>query len=119
MYKDLRMMYWWKGMKREVAEYVARCYTCQQVKYEHQRPAGPLQSLPMAEWKWDHITMDFVFMFLRRSIEQNSVWVIVDRLTKATHFLAVKTTDSLTTLSILYIEEIVKLHGVPLSVVSY
>ena len=60
MYRDVRRMYWWKGMKREVAEYVARCYTCQQVKAEHERPAGPLQPLPVSEWKWDHITIDFV-----------------------------------------------------------
>ena len=105
-------------MKREVAEYVARCYTCQQVKAEHQRPAGPLQPLPVAKWKWDHITMDFFSRLSRTSRGHNSVWVIVDRLTKAAHLLAVKTTDPLTTLSRLYIEEIVRLHGVPLSIVS-
>jgi hypothetical protein len=66
MYKDLRRMYWWKGMKREVAEYVARCYTCQQVKAGHQRPAGPLLLLPVAEWKWDDITMDFLSIVLDR-----------------------------------------------------
>ena len=88
------------------------------MKAEHQRLAGPLQPLPMAEWKWDHITMDFVSGLTRTNREHKSVWVIVDRLTKAAHFLAVKTTDPLTTLSRLYIKEIVRLHGVPLSIVS-
>ena len=72
----------------------------------------------MAEWKWDHITMDFVSRLLRTCRGQNSVWVIVDHLTKVAHFLDVKTTDPLTTLSRLYIEEIVRLQGVPLSIVS-
>ena len=103
MYRDLMRMYWWKGMKREVAEYVARCYTCQQVKGEHQRPAGPLQPLPVAEWKWDHITMDFMSGLPRMSKGQNLVWVIMDCSTKAVHFLAVKTTGPLTTLSRRYI----------------
>ena len=104
-------------MKREVAEYVTRCYTCQQVKDEHQRLAGPLQPLPVVEWKWEYITMDFVSGLSRISKGHNSVWVIVDRLTKATHFLAMKTTDTLITLSRLYIKEIVRLHGIPLSIV--
>ena len=60
MYRDLREHYWWIGMKREVAEFVARCLVCQQVKVEHQRPAGLLQPLPIPEWKWEHITMDFI-----------------------------------------------------------
>ena len=111
-------MYWWRGLKRDAADYVARCYTCQQVKAVHQRPAGLLQPLPVSEWKWDHITMDFVSSLPRTSRGHNSVWVIVDRLTKAAHFLAVKTIDTLITLSRLYIEEIVRLHGVPLSIIS-
>ena len=60
MYQDLKAHYWWKGMKKDVAEYVSKCLTCQQVKAEHRHPAGLLQSLPIPEWKWEHITMDFV-----------------------------------------------------------
>ena len=63
MYRDMKRQYWWKGMKKDVARYVSRCAVCQQVKIEHQRPGGLLQSLPILEWKWDHITMDFVFGF--------------------------------------------------------
>ena len=72
----------------------------------------------VAEWKWDHIIMDFVSGLPRTSKGHNSVWVIVDRLTKATHFLVVKTANALITLSRLYIEKIVRLHGVPLSIIS-
>ena len=60
LYRNLRENFWWKGMKSDVANFVAHCLTCQQVKVEHQRPAGLLQSLPIPEWKWEHITMDFV-----------------------------------------------------------
>ncbi|KAL6318509.1 hypothetical protein AAG906_000587 [Vitis piasezkii] len=60
MYKDLKQNYWWPGMKRDIAQYVAQCLVCQQVKAEHQRPAGSLQPLTIPEWKWENITMDFV-----------------------------------------------------------
>ena len=58
MYRDLRRSYWWNGMKKDIADFVARCLVCQQVKAEHQRPAGLLQRIPIPEWKWDHIIMD-------------------------------------------------------------
>ncbi|KAI4385560.1 hypothetical protein MLD38_003573 [Melastoma candidum] len=60
MYQNLRKQYWWLGMKRDVAQYVSRCLTCQRVKIEHRRPGGELQPLPIPEWKWDEIAMDFV-----------------------------------------------------------
>ena len=60
MYQDLRHQYYWSGMKRQVGDLVRRCLTCQQVKAKHQRPAGLLQPLEVAEWKWEHVTMDFV-----------------------------------------------------------
>ena len=60
MYQDLCHQYYWSGMKRHVGDFVRRCLTCQQVKAEHQKPAGLLQPLEVAEWKWEHVTMDFV-----------------------------------------------------------
>ncbi|RVW31634.1 Transposon Ty3-I Gag-Pol polyprotein [Vitis vinifera] len=106
------------GMKRDIAQFVANCHICQQVKVEHQRSIGLLQSLPIPEWKWDHITMDFVIGLPRSRSKKNGVWVIVDRLTKLAHFLAMKTTDSMNSLAKLYIQEIMRLHGIPLSIVS-
>jgi hypothetical protein len=63
MYQDLKHLYWWPNMKRKIAEYVFKCRICQQVKVEHQRPAGPLQPLQIPEWKWEMITMDFMSGF--------------------------------------------------------
>jgi hypothetical protein len=118
MYQDLKRNYWWSGMKRDIAEYVARCLECQQVKAEHQRPAGPLQPLSIPEWKWDQITMDFVVGLPRAPSGQDAIWVIVDRLTKSAHFVPFKITDSMQKMAELYIREIVRLHGVPVSIVS-
>ena len=61
MYRTLKEYYWWSGMKREVVEYVSKCFICQQVKAERQKPSGLLQPLPIPDWKWERITMDFVF----------------------------------------------------------
>ena len=60
MYKDLRRNFWGKNLRRDVVIYIARCFTCQQVKAEHQRPAGTIQPLPIPEWKWTQISMDFI-----------------------------------------------------------
>ncbi|XP_038975659.1 uncharacterized protein LOC120106585 [Phoenix dactylifera] len=118
MYRDLREHYWWKGMKREIAEYVARCMTCQLIIAEHQRPAGLLKPLEIPEWKWEHITMDFVTGLPRTVKRNDAVWVIVDRLTKSAHFLPFRVGTSLDRLAQIYIDEIVRLHGVPVSIVS-
>ena len=68
MYRTIRQTYWWSGMKRDIAAYVASCLVCQQVKAEHQHPAGMMQPLPIPEWKWDHVTMDFVVASRERQV---------------------------------------------------
>jgi hypothetical protein len=118
MYRDLKGTFWWNNIKREIAGYVARCLVCQQVKIEHQRPGGLLQPLPIPEWKWEHISMDFVTGFPRTPNGNDSIWVIVDRLTKSAHFLAIKIGLSLERLAKLYANEIVRLHRVPVTIVS-
>ncbi|WVZ58110.1 hypothetical protein U9M48_008416, partial [Paspalum notatum var. saurae] len=118
MYYDLKERFWWPGMKREVAEYVAVCDTCQKVKAEHQRPAGLLQPLKVPEWKWEEITMDFIVGLPRTQKGYNSIWVVVDRLTKVAHFIPVNTTYSSARLAELYISRIVCLHGVPKKIIS-
>lgn len=118
MYQDLKQYYWWKGMKREVAEFVARCLVCQQVKAEHQRPAGLLKPLDIPEWKWEHVTMDFVVGLPRTRRGHDAIWVVVDKLTKTSHFLPMAIGASLESLARLYIDRIVRLHGVPVSIVS-
>ena len=118
MYRDLKQHYWWPNMKREVAECVSRCLTCQRVKAEHQRPSGLLQPLEIPEWKWEHITTDFVVGLPPTQKGFDAIWVIVDRLTKSAHFLPIKIRFNLEQLSKLYIKEVVSRHGVPVSIVS-
>ena len=113
MYQDLRRQYYWSGMKRHVGDFVQQCLTCQQVKAEHQKPAGLLQPLEVAEWKWEHVTMDFVTHLPRTLQGHDAIWVIVDRLMKSAHFLVVQLTFTLERFYRLYIREVVRLHGVP------
>ncbi len=116
MYKDLRAHFWWYGMKRDVGRFVAvfnlsisesrASCTCWQ------------QSLPILESKWNHITMDFIVGLPRSQSGADAVWVIVDKLTKSAHFLPVQITCPLGRLALLYLDEVVRLHGVPGSIVS-
>lgn len=117
MYQDLKRNYWWNGMKRDIVEFVQRCHTCQQVKAEHQRPAGLLQPLEIPEWKWEHITMDFVTGLPKTRNGNDTIWVIVDRLTKSAHFLSMSIQTSIEKLVSMYMNEIVSLHGTPVSIV--
>ena len=114
---DLRRQYYWSGIKKHVIEFVRHCLTSQQVKAEYQRPAGLLQLFEVVEWKWEHITMDFVTHLPWTSQGHEAVWVIVDRLTKSTHFLVMRMTVTLEEFCMLYMQEIVRLHGVPISIV--
>ncbi|KAK6151820.1 hypothetical protein DH2020_014455 [Rehmannia glutinosa] len=118
MYRDLKIHYWWPGMKRDIAQYVEQCLTCQQIKAEHKRPAGTLQPLPIPEWKWERITMDFVTGLPKTVKGHDVIWVIIDRLTKSAHFIPICSTYSMDRYAQVYIQEVVRLHGVPLSIVS-
>ncbi|GJZ31430.1 putative reverse transcriptase domain-containing protein [Tanacetum coccineum] len=118
MYHDLRDMYWWPGMKRDIATYVSKCLTCSKVKVEHQRPSGLLQQPEIPEWKWDKITMDFITKLPKTKSRHDTIWVIVDRLTKSAHFLAMREDYSTERLAKLYIDEIVARHGVLVSIIS-
>ncbi|GJU16295.1 putative reverse transcriptase domain-containing protein [Tanacetum coccineum] len=95
MYQDLKMLYWWPNMKADIATYVRKCLTCAKVKAEHQKPSGLLQQPEIPVWKWERITMDFVSGLPRTPSGYDTIWVIVDRLTKLAHFLLMKKTDSM------------------------
>jgi hypothetical protein len=118
MYHDLKQHYWWAKMKIEIARYVARCDTCRRVKAIHMKTAGPLQSLPIPTWKWEDISMDFIVGLPRTTKGCDSIWVIIDRLTKIAHFLPVKVKYTVATYVELYIARILSLHGVPKTIVS-
>jgi hypothetical protein len=118
MYQDLKQHYWWTKMKIEIARYMARCDTCRRVKAVHMKTAGPLQSLPIPTWKWEDISMDFIVGLPKTTKGFNSVWVIIDRLTKITHFLPVKVKYTVATYAELNIAPILSLHGIPKTIVS-
>ncbi|GJX06198.1 putative reverse transcriptase domain-containing protein [Tanacetum coccineum] len=118
MYHDLQDMYWWPGMKRDIATYVSKCLTCSRVKVEHQRPSGLLQQPEIPEWKWDKITMDFITKLPKTKSGHDTIWVIVDKLTKSAHFLAMREDYNTERLAKLYIDEIVARHGVLVSIIS-
>jgi hypothetical protein len=91
MYHDLRQQFWWTRMKRETARYVSECDTCQKVKVDYMKPKGLLQPLSILDWKWNDISIDFIVGLPLTTSKFNLIWVIIDRLTKSTHFIPVHT----------------------------
>ncbi|KAI3802152.1 hypothetical protein L1987_30279 [Smallanthus sonchifolius] len=118
MYQDLRQLYWWPGMKKYIALYVAKCLTCSKVKAEHQRPSGLLEQPEIPVWKWENLAMDFITKLPRTSSGYDSIWVIIDRLTKSAHFLPIREDYRVEKLARIYIDEIVSRHGVPVNIIS-
>jgi hypothetical protein len=112
MYEDLKRRYWWYDMKKDIAEYVSLCGTWQRVKAEHLRLAGLLRPLKILEQKWEEIGMDFIVGLPHTQTGYNSIWIIVDRLTKVSHFIPVKMMYSRAMLTELYMSQIVCLHRV-------
>ncbi|GJT49741.1 putative reverse transcriptase domain-containing protein [Tanacetum coccineum] len=118
MYQDLKKLYWWPNMKAKIATYVSKYMTCAKVKAEYQKPSGLLVQPIIPIWKWENITMDFVTKLPKTTSGQDTIWVIVDRLTKSAHFLPMKETDSIEKLTRQYLKEVVSRHGVPVSIIS-
>ncbi|GJS64223.1 putative reverse transcriptase domain-containing protein [Tanacetum coccineum] len=106
-------------MKADIAAYVSRCLTYSKVKAEHQKPSGLLVQPEIPEWKWEKITMDFVIKLTKMANGYDTIWVIVDSLTKSAHFLPMRETDLMEKLMMLYMKEVVTRHGVPVSIISY
>ena len=117
MYQNLKPRYWWTKMKKEIAAYVARCDTCSRVKVDHLKPAGLLQPLSILGWKWEEISMDFIVGLPTTQKGFDSIWVIVECLTKSTHFIPVKTSYRPHQYAELYVTHIICLHGVPRTIV--
>ena len=114
MYRDLKGYFRWLGMK-DITDFVSRCLTCKQVKTLRQGPAGLLQSLNVPQWKWKAFCIDFISGLPKTDMSFNVIWVLVDKLTKTTHFILEKCTYQVDQWAQLYIREIVRLHGVPVS----
>jgi hypothetical protein len=118
MYQDLKKNYWWIRIKREIAKYVSKCDTCRRVKDDHLRPARNLQPLSIPEWKWENICMDFIVGLPRTSRGYNSIWVILDSLTKSAHFIPICTTYKVRQYAELYISHIVRYHVITKTIIS-
>nr|GFB67265.1 putative reverse transcriptase domain-containing protein [Tanacetum cinerariifolium] len=105
-YQDMKKLYWWPNMKANIATYVSKCLTCARVKAKHQRPSGLLVQPAIPVWKWDNITMDFITKLHKSSQGFDTIWVIVDRLTKSAHFLPIRENDPMDKLARLYLDRI-------------
>nr|GFA64304.1 reverse transcriptase domain-containing protein [Tanacetum cinerariifolium] len=92
--------------------------TCAKVKAKHQRPSGLLVQPKIPEWKWDNVTMDFVTKLPKSSQGYDTIWVIVDRLTKSAIFTPIRENDYMDKLARIYLKEVVTRHGIPISIIS-
>jgi hypothetical protein len=102
----VKIHYFWLGMKKEIAEYIAKCMEYQKVKAEHRHLVGLLQPLPILEWKWEVVTMDFITGLPRTGKQHDFIMVVVDKLTKAAHFIPLKTTNMATNVVDIYMKEV-------------
>jgi hypothetical protein len=118
MYQDLKQNFWWSNMKVDIAKYVAECDTCHRMTASHLKSAGVLQPLSIPMWKWNDIIIDFIVGLPLTARKKDSIWVIVDRLTKTAHFIAVHTTYSVQQYAEIYMDQIVRLHGIPKNIIS-
>nr|GEZ20891.1 putative reverse transcriptase domain-containing protein [Tanacetum cinerariifolium] len=118
IYQDMKKLYWWPNMKADIATYVSKCLTCAKVKAKHQKPSGLLVQPKIPEWKWDNITMDFVTKLPKSSQGYDTIWVIVDRLTKSAIFTPIREIDPMDKLARIYLKEVVTRHGIPVSIIS-
>ncbi|GKB84070.1 putative reverse transcriptase domain-containing protein [Tanacetum coccineum] len=105
IYQDMKKLYWWPNMKADILTYVSKCLTCLKVKVEHQKPSGLLVKPEIPQWKWDNITMDFITKIPKTSGGYDTIWVIVDCLTKSAHFLPMRENDSMDKFARLYLKE--------------
>ncbi|GJW53234.1 putative reverse transcriptase domain-containing protein [Tanacetum coccineum] len=118
MYPDLKQLYWWPNMKANIATYVSKCLNYAKVKAARHKPSGLLVQPEIPEWKWEKITMDFVTKLLTTGNDYDTIWVIVDRLTKSAHFLPMRENDPMERLMKLYMKEVVTRHSVLVSIIS-
>jgi hypothetical protein len=115
---DLKPLFFWKGMKADIVIYVAKCLECQQVKAEHSHPTGLLQPHVVPESKWEVISMDFIVGLPLTTRRHDSIFILVDALTKSAHFIPVHTTYQSLDIARFFINEILRLHGIPKRIIS-
>ena len=119
MYHDLKKIYWWDGMKKDIEECMAKFPNCQHVKAEYLKPGCLTQIIEVPTRKWEAINMDFVFGLPSTRRHHDSIWVILDKLTKSAHFIRMNSTYRAEDYARLFIDESVRWRGIPLSIISY
>jgi predicted aspartyl protease len=117
-YECLSRNYYWPGMYRDTKKYVHTCMECQRIKSSNQKKAGLLQPLPIPKARWDQVTMDFIVQLPKTKAGHDAIYVIVDKLSKMAHFIPTHTTATAPDTAKLFLHHVVKLHGVPKSIVS-
>jgi transposase InsO family protein len=118
MYADMKKLFFWVGMKRDVVHFIAKCLECQQVKADHHHPAGLLQPHDVPMSKWEVISMNFVVGLPLTSHRHNVILVIVDKLTKSAHFIPIRDTYDVTDVACVFVREVIRLHGIPKKIIS-
>jgi hypothetical protein len=113
----VKSQYYWSGTRRDIVEYIAKCLECQRVKDEHRHPVVLLKPLPIPQWKWEVVTMDFITRFPRTNKHHDVIMVVVEKLTKATHFIPMKVTHKETNVDDIYMREVSHLYGIPKTIV--
>ena len=101
-----------------MANYIAKCLECQKVKIEHRHPTCLLQPIPILEWKWEVVSIDFITKLPKIVKQHDSIMMVVDKLTKVAHFILVNTTHKATNIVDINVKEVARLHGVPKAIVS-
>ena len=105
-------------MKKDIVEYISKCMKCQQVKVDNQHLTCLLHHFSILEWKWEVISMDFITGFPMTWRKHYSIMVVVDKLTKASHFILVKSTYKADAIAKILMKDIFRLHGFPKAIIS-
>jgi hypothetical protein len=108
----------WLRMKKDIVDYLDICLECQKVKAKHRHLARLLQPLPIPEWKWETISMDFITVFPKSTKKNDTIMVVVDKLRKVSHFIPVKSTCKEIGISNIFMKEIFRVHGMPKEIIS-
>jgi hypothetical protein len=114
----VKKQYYWPGMKKEVANFIARFLECQTFKAENKHPTGLLHPLPILEWKWELVTMELITSPPRTAKQHDFIMVFVEKITNSTHFIPLKLNHKETNIVDIYLKEVAKLHGIPKEIVS-
>jgi hypothetical protein len=115
----VRSQFFCPGIKNDAFYYIVRCMECQRVKAEHRHRVGLLHPLPIPEKKWEVVTINFITKFPRTTRQHDLIMVLVDKLKKDAHFVPIKTTHIVANIAEIYMKEIVRLHGIPRTIISY